>query len=120
MDLIFIEELRLKTRVGLYPREKAVPQSIALDLQIGLSTAAAGVSDDIHDTIDYARVAKRLRAELGERHFNLLEGLAEFVASLILQEFPAQWVRVSVAKLGIMSDVKRVGIVIQRQKTGSE
>jgi dihydroneopterin aldolase len=114
MDTIFIEALRLKTWVGLYPREKAMPQDVTLDIQIGTSTTLAGNSDDIRDTIDYANVASRLRAELGSRHFNLLESLAEFVATLVLREFSAQWVRVSVAKPGIMKDAKRVGVTILR------
>lgn len=114
MDIIFIEEMRAETWIGIYPREKAMPQTVVLDLSIGASTASAGASDDIHDTIDYAVVVERLRTELLARHFNLLEKLAEYVATLLLEDFSAQWVRVSVAKLGMMRGVKRVGVVIER------
>lgn len=114
MDIIFIEELRVETWIGIYPREKAMPQTIELSLQIGVSTASAGATDDIRDTVDYAVVVQRLRAELSERHFNLLEKLAEHVATLLLEDFQAQWVRVSVAKLGMMPGVKRVGVIIER------
>ena len=91
-----------------------MPQTIEISLRIGASTASAGASDDIRDTIDYAVVAERLRTELGARHFNLLEKLAEYVATLLLEDFGAQWVRVSVAKLGMMRGVRRVGVVIER------
>jgi len=47
-------------------------------------------------------------------HFNLLEALAEHVASYVLETFAVHWVRVSVAKLGMMPAVKRVGVVIER------
>lgn len=114
MDIIFIEELRVETWIGIYPREKAMAQTIELSLQIGVSTASAGASDDIRDTVDYAVVVQRLRAELSGRHFNLLEKLAEFVATLLLEQFAAQWVRVSVAKLGMMPGVRRVGVIIER------
>lgn len=114
MDIIFIEDLRVDTWIGIYPREKAMPQTVELSLQIGVSTASAGASDDIRDTVDYAVVVQRLRAELGGRHFNLLEKLAEYVATLLLEDFAAQWVRVSVAKLGMMPGVKRVGVIIER------
>ena len=63
MDIIFIDELRLSTLVGIYPREKAMPQTIELSLQIGTPTARAGASDAIGDTIDYAAVVDRLRRE---------------------------------------------------------
>lgn len=114
MDIIFIEEMRAETWIGIYPREKAMPQTVELSLQIGVSTASAGASDDIRDTVDYAVVVARLRAELAARHFNLLEKLAEFVATLLLEDFAAQWVRVSVAKLGMLSGVRRVGVIIER------
>lgn len=116
MDIIFIDDLRLTTLIGIYPREKAVPQTIEMSLQIGSSTESAGNSDDIGDTIDYAEVVKRLRSELDVQHFNLLEKLAEFVAKLLIEEFGATWVRVSIAKLGMMRGVRRVGVIIERRK----
>jgi dihydroneopterin aldolase len=51
---------------------------------------------------------------LAARHFNLLERLAEYVATLLLEDFGATWVRVSIAKLGMMSGVQRVGVIIER------
>jgi dihydroneopterin aldolase len=114
MDIIFIEELRAETWIGIYPREKAMPQTVEISLQIGVSTVTAGVSDDIRDTVDYSLVVERLRADLTLSHFNLLEALAEHVASYLLETFAVQWVRVSVAKLGMMPGVKRVGIIIER------
>ncbi|MDR3299236.1 MAG: dihydroneopterin aldolase [Candidatus Accumulibacter sp.] len=122
MDIIFIDEFRVTTLIGIYPREQAVPQTLEISLQIGTSTAAAGNSDDIRDTIDYAVVVERLRADLEQRHFHLLEKLAEYVASVLLDDFGAVWTRVSVAKPGVTRGVRRVGVVIERdrptQKTG--
>ncbi len=114
MDIIFIEELRAETWIGIYPREKAMPQIVEISLQIGVSTASAGASDDIRDTVDYSVVVERLRSDLAARHFNLLEKLAEHVATDLLENFAAQWVRISVAKLGMMPGVKRVGVIIER------
>ncbi|PKO93295.1 MAG: dienelactone hydrolase [Betaproteobacteria bacterium HGW-Betaproteobacteria-10] len=114
MDIIFIEELRAETWIGIYPREKAMSQTVEIALQIGVSTLSAGASDDIRDTVDYAVVVERLRADLVASHFNLLEKLAEHVAAWLLENFAAQWVRVSIAKLGMMPGVKRVGVIIER------
>lgn len=114
MDIIFIDDLRISTWIGIYPREKAMPQTVEMSLQIGASTVPAGSSDDIRDTIDYAVVVQRLRDTLSDQHFNLLEKLAEHTASLILGEFRAQWVKVSIAKLGMIPGVRRVGVIIER------
>ena len=48
------------------------------------------------------------------RGLTLLEKLAEHIATWLLENFAAQWVRVSVAKLGMMPGVKRVGVIIER------
>ena len=115
MDAIFIQDLRLDACVGIYPREKAGPQGIELQLEVGIPDGATQ-HDEIADTIDYAEVVERLEKEFAERHFNLLETLAEFVATLLLEDFKAPWVKLSVAKIGMLKNVRRVGVKIERKK----
>ncbi|MBL8446966.1 MAG: dihydroneopterin aldolase [Zoogloeaceae bacterium] len=117
MDFIFIEDLRVEARVGIYPREKATGQTLELSMTFGVPDAAAQ-RDDISDTIDYALVIARIRAELACRHFNLIETLGEFVVQLLFDEFNAPWVRLRIAKLGVMHGVRRVGVFIQRGREG--
>jgi dihydroneopterin aldolase len=117
MDFIFIEELRIQAWVGIYPREKAAPQTLELNLTFGVPDAAAE-RDDIDDTINYAEVVERIRKELAERHFNLIETLGEYVVSLLFNEFGAPWVKIKIAKIGVMKDVRRVGVYIQRGRDG--
>lgn len=118
MDFIFIEELRAKAWIGIYPREKAAPQMVELNLTFGVPDAAAQ-RDNIDDTIDYAKVVERIRAELAERHFNLIETLGEYVVNMLFNDFGAPWVKLRVAKIGVMRDVRRVGVFIQRGRDGS-
>lgn len=119
MDFIFIEELRVQAWVGIYPREKAAPQTVELNLTFGVPDAAAE-HDDIADTINYAEVIERIRSELADRHFNLIETLGEFVVSLLFDEFGAPWVKIRIAKIGVMKGVRRVGVFIQRGRNGNE
>ena len=116
MDIIFIDGLRVTTLIGIYPRERAAPQTLEISIEIGTSTACAGGSDDLGDTIDYAAVVERLRAELERGRFHLLEGLAEHVACVLLGDFGASWARVSIAKPGAMRGVRRVGVVVERAR----
>lgn len=116
MDIIFLRELKLDAMVGIYRRERVTRQAIELDLEIGLPSAAVFASGKVADTIDYAVVVQRIRDELGERRFGLVENLADFIANLVLDEFHAPWVRVSVAKLGIIKGVRHVGVTIERSR----
>lgn len=117
MDFIFIEELRVDAHVGVYPREQATRQPLELELTFGVPDAAAE-RDSLEDTVDYAKVVERIRAELLQRHFNLVETLGEFVVSLLFDEFNVPWVKLRVAKIGVMNGVRRVGVFIQRGRDG--
>jgi 7,8-dihydroneopterin aldolase/epimerase/oxygenase len=117
MDVIFLRDIRLEAKVGIYKRERVVTQPISIDLDIGLPDRAAAKSGKVADTIDYAVVMQRLHEELGERRFGLVEEMAEFIADMLLNEFGSPWVKISLAKLGILKDVKQVGLVIERSRT---
>ena len=115
MDFIFIEDMRVDAHVGIYPREQAAAQTLEISLTFGVPDDAAR-ADDITKTIDYAVVISKIRHELGIRHFNLLETLGEFVIALMLDEFGAPWVKISIAKVGIAKGVRRVGVQIERSR----
>lgn len=112
MDQIVVTELRLPVRVGLYAWEQLAPQTLQLDLVIGLPGRGPRVGLD--DTIDYGAVVERLRGWLAAERFDLLEVLAEQIATIVRDEFGAPWVRVSVQKLALIRGVRQVGIVIER------
>ncbi|MNC87184.1 Dihydroneopterin aldolase [compost metagenome] len=48
------------------------------------------------------------------RHFSLLEHAAESVAAAIQEDFGTPWIKVSIAKLAPLPNVKRLGVVIER------
>jgi dihydroneopterin aldolase len=114
MDTIFISGLRLDVVIGVYEWERRVPQSVRLDLEIGIPATGRPRSDRIRETIDYARVIERIRESVPRERFLLVERLAEHLARLVTTEFGAPWVRVSVSKLAVGADVERVGVTIER------
>ena len=118
MDTIFIREFRVDAWVGIYEWEKLRPQTLELEVEIGIPDKGAGKSDDIHDTVHYGQVVERFTAELKDRHFGLLEALAEHLAAIVVGEFGAPWVRLSVAKLGHIRNVRKVGVTIKRSRPG--
>lgn len=114
MDIIFLQDFRIELLIGIYEWERKMPQTVQLDLEIGLPSSRAGETDRIADTIDYGAVVARLETALRERHFDLLEALAEHIAGIVRTEFGAPWVKVSVTKLGMLKQIKRLGLTIER------
>ena len=114
MDIIFLREFKLDIIIGIYDWERKVPQTIQLDLEIGLPNSRACETDNVEDTIDYAQIVARIQETLTAKPYFLVEALAEHVAKLIRGEFGSPWVKVSVAKLGLIRGIKQLGVVIER------
>ena len=114
MDTIFINELKVKTNLGVPAWERMVAQTIILDIEIGYDLAKAGKSDAIADTIDYGAVVARIHATLKEHSFQLVEAVAEHICQLILKEFSALNVKIKVAKPTILPGLKALGVIIER------
>src|SRR5262245_44258964 len=116
MNTIFIHDLRVQTRIGVYEWEQALAQTVKLDLEIGLPTDTAFRSDEMSDALDYSAVVKRLQALAAQHPHRLMERFAEAVADIVLTEFGAPWVRVRVAKLAPIAGVRELGVTIERRR----
>jgi dihydroneopterin aldolase len=116
MDIIFLSEVKLETKLGVPAWERMLPQTIIVDIEIGYDLSPAGKSDAIGDTIDYGAVVTRLRETLNINSFQLVEALAEHLCQLIISEFNALNVKIRVAKPGIMPGLKALGVMIERSR----
>src|ERR1051325_1119147 len=116
MDAIIIRDLRVEALIGIHRRERHVMQTLSIELDIGLPGSAVFASDRVADTIDYEQVALRIRALASAQHYRLVETFADRVAGILVGEFNAPWVKVSVAKIGILPNAKFVGITIERRR----
>ena len=114
MDIVFIRELRLPAWIGLYKHEKVAQQTIELDIEFGLPSDSVFKTGKVKDTIDYGTVSERIRSILDSERFGLVESLAECIAKLLLDEFHSPRVTITVTKLGVLKDAKRVGVRIER------
>ena len=115
MDLIFIRELKVSTIVGDYPRERTNPQPINFDIELAIPGEAVYQTDKLVGTVNYAAVCAYVQRECDTHHFKLLERMADHLARGIIAEFKTPYVKLSVAKLGIIKGVKLVGVVVERR-----
>ena len=115
---IVIERLEFHACVGVTPEERHIPQPIAVDVELEVPLERAGESDDLRDTIDYAKVAERLIAVAGYRADKLLETMAERMLATIFAEFPIEAAYVWVRKVNppVKSVQGSVGVQVTRTR----
>jgi dihydroneopterin aldolase len=116
MNTIFIQDLRVETRIGVYEWEQHLTQPLLLNVEFELPSPAPFASDKFADAVDYAAVVARLRALAADHPHKLLERFAEAVAGIMTGEFRAPWVKVRVAKLAPIDGLKQIGVAIERGK----
>jgi dihydroneopterin aldolase len=115
-DRIFLRGLTAECIIGFIDWERRVKQTVVVDLELPVDCGRAAVSDDVADTVDYKRVAKRVLAFIEASEFKLVESLAHRLALLLLEEFELEWVRVSLNKPGAIRNSRDVGVVIERSR----
>jgi len=119
-DRIFLRGLTAECIIGFIDWERRVRQTIVVDLELPVDCRRASASDDVADTVDYKKVAKRVLAYIEASEFKLVETLAHRLALLLLEEFGLEWVRISLNKPGAIRGSRDVGIVLERTRADLE
>ncbi|GMR20417.1 MAG: dihydroneopterin aldolase [Gammaproteobacteria bacterium] len=114
MDLIYIRDLKVNCIIGLWEWERRTQQTLHINVEMATDITAAAASDDIKDTLDYKAVSKRIVNYAADTEFQLVETLAENIASLLLDEFKVPWCRLQLNKKGALRDARDVGVIIER------
>jgi len=114
LDTIYIHGLQCECVIGVWEWEKAITQTLVLDIDLATDVRPAAKSDDLKDTLDYKKVADRVIEYAQANPFDLIETLIERLSEVILNEFDVPWVRIKLDKGGAVKNVKHVGILIER------
>lgn len=113
MDKLIIHGLELWLKVGCTEAERAFPQRLEMDVTLELPLSAAGKSDDLSQSVDYAAVAEALRQKLTPHAFHLVEAVAEQAADVVLWKYKPQAVTVRLKKRALPG-LSWAGVEIRR------
>ena len=114
MDIVFIEDLRIETVIGIYDWERRVRQTLSFDIEMAFDNTKPAATDAIADTLNYKDVSKRLIEYVEASSFGLVETLAERCAAIIRDEFGVSWVSLKLSKPGAVRGSRAVGVRIER------
>ncbi|MDD4816460.1 MAG: dihydroneopterin aldolase [Victivallaceae bacterium] len=117
MDKIILRGLEVSTVIGTAESERLAPRMLLLDIELSANLEAAGKSDDLRNTVDYAALAAAIRTLGTENRFFLIERFANEAARLCLAASPlVAGVTVRVEKAGCVSGLAAAVVEIRRER----
>lgn len=116
-DRILIEGMRVPVALGVTVGERALRRPVAIDAELQVDLGAAGRSDRLEQTIDYAEVYRVVAEVAAERDYALVEALAERLAQVLLERFGIESCGLTVMKLApVAGALERAGVKIERRR----
>ncbi|MFJ4772313.1 dihydroneopterin aldolase [Streptomyces uncialis] len=98
MDRVALRGLKARGHHGVFPKEREEGQTFLVDLTLGIDTRPAAADDDLTRTVHYGIVAEEVVAVVEGEPVNLIETLAERIATICLRHDGVQEVEVCVHK----------------------
>ena len=112
-DEIHIEQLEISTRIGVPEKERATPQRLTVSISFWPYQQTRDVADKIDQTVNYSAVAEETKSFVRDQSVNLIETLADRLATHLLKTFPIQKVVVELRKF-VLEDAKYVSATVTR------
>ena len=112
---VFVRDLVLPCSIGIYPREKGLRRRVRVNAEIEVA-APLPVSDDFADVVNYESIVAGIKAITEAGHINLVETLADRIATLCLADRRVRSTRVMVEKLDVWPETESVGVVVERKR----
>ena len=98
MDRILLQGMQFYSYHGGSREERTLGQPFQVDLEVEKDLASAGKSDRLEDTVSYAHIFRVVRDVMAGEPMELLEALAEEIASRSLDSFSIDSIRVRITK----------------------
>lgn len=117
MDLILIEGFRVDAVVGCFSWEREMLQPLMLDLQVFVDLSKAAKSDDLDDTINYAKVCELTTEVIQLAKPKLIENAAQIVIDTLFDNFAEiQRLSITIRKPAIIPQAQSVGVRLERER----
>lgn len=119
MDKILMKNMSFYGYHGVMTEEKVLGQKFFIDVELEVCLQAAGKSDKVENTVSYADVFEVVKKHAEVKRYDLLEALAEHIASDILSDFSrvgAVSVEVRKPEAPVRGVFDYFGVQIRRQR----
>lgn len=108
--IIKIDNLKLRTIVGIYEWEKKTKQDVIINVEMEFDGTKAIKTDDIEDTVDYKAITKKIIAMVEGTQFNLIERIAGEAMKIVMENEKVDKASVRVDKPGALRFTDTVSV----------
>lgn len=112
MDTLQINALTVATQIGVYPWEQRIKQNLIIDISIPYDTSHC--EDTLENTIDYDSLCQQVTHYVESHSFQLIETVANNIASLIKDTFHINKITISVSKPHAIKNAGPIKVTIER------
>ena len=112
-DEVHIDQLEVSTHIGVPEQERAAPQRLTVSISFWPFQQVRDLADNIHKAVNYSAVAEETKSFVRDQSVNLIETLADLLATHLLKTFPIQKVTVELRKFPLQ-DAKYVSATVTR------
>jgi len=112
-DEVRIEQLEVFTVIGVLEHERKGLQRLMVSISFWPYEHAHDLADNIEKAVNYSAVAEETKRFAREQAVNLIETLADRLASHLLKTFPIQKVTIELRKFALQ-DAKYVSVTVNR------
>ena len=116
-DRVFVHDLVLDVEIGVYTHEKGVTQRVRFSVDVDVLADHRAIEDQIGRVLDYDMIINTIKDILARDHINLVETLAEELATACLAHPRASSVNVKIEKLDKEPGAVGVEIVRRRERS---
>lgn len=121
---IFVRDLKVMARAGIFPHEKKARQLLRFNLEITYKRAVKkGQIETINDVISYGNAVAIIKRVLKTRHFDLLETMGDALLDAVGQDKRVVSMKITIEKLkpyapqkGLLDGVGSLGVTLERKK----
>jgi dihydroneopterin aldolase len=112
---VFVRDLVVPCSIGIYPREKGLRRRVRVNAELTVAAAISG-SDEFAEVVNYETIVAGIKSIAEAGHINLVETLADRIATLCLADQRVTAVRIVVEKLDVYPEAESVGILLERRR----
>ena len=119
MDKVIVKDLELFCYHGVNPEEKEDGQTFVFDIEAGIDLSTPCITDNVDDTVSYAKIIKTVRRVAQSEKNDLIERVAQRVADELFNEFnKIQTLKITLKKpqAPIKADFNYVAVEIERAR----